>query len=464
MIECFGSFPRRIACGALLVIHLLAGGSALAQADLRYPFNIGDSFVHDLRLRVGNLQSPTAGVREYAYQLRGWVLERQEDVRTLLLELVRLNSEGRAETVGGGLVTLDSRGVLRVVPEFLPSVGEYDIALSFFPSGPHALNVDASWLTDPDLYGRQRRCTRIGPDAARDGAVRVDFSLVDPTGVSDVLKQSEIGAFWYDEKRGGLTRMESLSIDPAAGQRRELVALLRDHSTTNGAWIAKRRLELDRLTRSLRMQARIMKDLLRPGADADGLIRRADRIWSEFDYEFPGEQESPVRRLGGAARAAFAGRAEQLKARAALADQWVGRAATPWSLLNERGESVTSESLRDRATVECLWSAAVPGSLRMLETLRRLQQQIPDEALHIICMNVDADAQQAQRAIELAGAGLTHVLIGPPLGTAGPPELPLLRLIGRRGKVQALLAGWSPSVCDAIVEYLPETKEAATCR
>lgn len=455
---------RRLSRGVAALIHLLAVGLAAAQADLRYPFNVGETLQYDLRLRVGNLQAPAAGVREYAYQLRCWVLERRGDERTVLLERMRLNSNGQAETLDGGLVTLDSRGVWRVVPEFMAFENELASALEFFPSGAHALQVDASWLTEPDLHGCQWRCTRVGPDAAQNQAVRADFSLVDPAGVSDVLKQSVLGAFWYDPRRGGLTRLESLRIDPVASQRRELVALLRDRGSTNPAWIAKRQTELERLMRALRMQKQVVADLLRPGANADAMIGRVDRIWSEFDYEFPGEKDSPVRRLGSAARAGFAASAAQHKARAALANQWVGRAAAPWSLLNERGETINSDTLRGRPMVECLWSAENAESLRMLETMRRLQQQIPPEALHVICMNVDGDAQAAQRAIELAGAGLRHVLIGPPLGAAPPPELPLLRLIDRNGKIQALLAGWSPSVCEAIVEQLPETKEGAACR
>lgn len=444
---------------------LLAGGRvAVAQSPLRYPLDEGEYLQYDLRVRLGDLRQPNAGVRETAEQVRCWVLEKQADSRTLLLEHVQLNAVGETQTLGGALFQMDSLGAVHIAADFEAEIPRLDWALQFFPPGPHALSFEVGWVSDPDVFGRSWRCAPAGPDPAHERAPRVDLTSVDATGVSDFLRESAVGAFWFDPERGGLTRLETLALRPTIQERRELVALLRERSTVKPAWLEKRRMELARYLKVLRLQAVARCELLTGKTDADRLLERLDRAWSEFDREFIADAESPIRRLGAAARTELAGASNHWKQLATLAAQWVGKPAGDWSLLNEKGATVESRTFRGAPTIEFLWDTHTPDGLRMFPALQKLQEHNNPQQLRLICLNVDADAPAARRAIERVGPGLPHVLLGPPLGGDPLPETPIARCLDAQGVVRGLIVGWTPHLCDRAVEFLGAAKEMPNCR
>jgi hypothetical protein len=421
-------------------------GSAVAEPALRYDFAVGDRLVYERRVRV----LPLAGeavLERYSEQLQLTCLSRDLKKAYILAEIIRIVDQ-QTEPAHGALFHVDHRGRTRMVGEILARVSELDPVFELLPTLPAALDTGDSWLTEPDHFGRCRRCTRAAPDA--DGLVRIDFVLEDPTGVSDARGDSQRGVCWFDPTAGIVTRVESEWTDRHAERRILAVARLHTRLKQEPLWCQRRIGEVDDFLRTLRLEDRLVDQITSESERVEEILAYVDRLWSELIAEMPDRPESPVRRLARARRKIFAERADRYRERAVLAQQWLGATAAHWSLQTPEGETLRSEALRDRYVIECFWSEDSLWSLRSLETLRRVQKELPAEEFRVVCLNIDADVVAARRAARLCGKGLTHVLSGPPVGGTPPRELPVFRVLGRDSRVLGVLFGWQPGLGEKV--------------
>jgi hypothetical protein len=437
-----------LALGGLLTI-LLASPPAQAGPSLRYRLDVGDRLVYERHVQVVPLDGRAAPER-YTEQLQLCCLSRErEETLLLLADLTRIANQ-QVQPARGAVFKLDRRGHRRFSNEVLVRVAELEPLFETLPILPRPLEADSTWLTDPDRFGRRWRCTRAAIARPAEGPVRVDFELADPTGAAEILGQAQRGSYWFDSQAGIVVRVESESSDRSANRRTLVVTRLHTKLKQDALWCERRIAETQRFLHTLRLEDRLLEQVVTEPARVEQILPHVERLWAELILDLSREPQSPLRRLAQGQRARLADELDGYREQAALARQWIGKEAAHWSLQTPDDETIRSETVRDRFVVECFWSASSLWSLRSFDMLRRLQEQLPAEDFRIVCLNIDADAAAGRRAARLCGAGLTHVLAGAPVGGEPPRELPVFRVLDRDSRVLRVYFGWQPALAERI--------------
>ncbi len=431
-----------------LLASLLPAIPPAAGQALRYDLAVGDRLAYERRVQVTPLEGDSPLQRD-AEQLQIWCLASEKNEKLVLADIVRIVDQHAGPT-RGALFHLDPRGRRRFCTEILARISELDPIFELIPILPPALEAGPAWLTEPDHFGRRRRCTRADEDASAHGLVRVDFVLEDPTGVAAACGVTQRGSYWFDPQAGIVVRVEFERRDRAAKQRVLSVTRLHTRLKQQPFWCTQRIQEADRFLRTLRLEDRLLHQITTEPDQIERILPRIERLWSELALETAREPQSPFHRLARARQAAFVQEAGRYRERAELAGQWLGKSAAHWSLQTPEDETIRSEAVRDRVVIEYFWSADSLCSLRSFEILRDLQHQLPVEKFRIVCLNIDADLETGRRAARLCGAGLTHVLAGPPAGGEPPRELPVFRVLDRDSTVVGVYFGWQPALAEKI--------------
>jgi len=448
----------------------LLAAPVLAGPPLRFRLAVGDRLIYERHVRVSGL-GDEAAIERHMQQLQLWCLDRAAEGEALVLAEVLPVVEQRAGPSRGTVFFVDERGRRRFADEVLarvdlgdgePAAAPLDAIFELLPTLPPALHTAPDWLTEPDHFGRCWRCTPAPPartpaaaadaGATGDGLVRIDWQLEDPTGVAAARGVRQRGASWFDAQAGLIVRVESETVNLTARRRVLTMTRLYARRRETPHWCARRAAEVERFLYTLRLEDRLIDQVVTEPQRIGQILPRFDRIWAELLYELPEAGESPVRRLAESARRAAQDRLADYRERAELAGQWLGAPAAHWSLQTPEGRTLRSEALRDRIVVECFWSAESAACLRSFQMLRQLQQRLPPERFRVVCINIDADAESGRRVARLCGAELVHVLAGPPIGGLPPRELPVFRILDPRSRVLAVDFGWQPRLADKIAQ------------
>jgi hypothetical protein len=444
-----------------VLVVLLASGHAAASPPARYALTEGDWLTYEWRAESTrrDAASPSGRVESRA-TIQLWCLGREGD-EWLMLGLVTRQIDDVNLVPRGLCFYVNERGVKRLPEEFLARAGDLDPVLDLFPECRPALLSSPTWTTTADMFGRRWVCTP--PDAAGDDPA-VSFRLEDTSGVSAALGAAVRGKYVFDRVRGVL-RESRQTIETPRDTTAVSVRLLRRNSVP-AAWRLRRIAELDSFRRTLRMEDRYLASLEREPERAEATLARLDAIWIELLGEFAATgaldnpaggvavPRSPLMEMARGQREALDSRRGLLRERARLASEWNGRRAPQWSLLDRDGQTVTSESTRDRPSLECFWRSDDLGSLRMMQTLGRLREQFPQDALRIVCINMDQESQAARRAADLCAGDLLHVFAGPPVGADLPTELPVCRLVAEDGRIVRVFVGWRHSLVGELAGFV----------
>jgi len=436
--------------GALPIVLMAALLRVVAAQEhttslLRYAWRPGDHLVYERRVRIEPADGAGAP-RTKRQQLQVWCLDRDTDGALLLLEVAHALGT-TARCLGGLTLRIDDRGRKQIAPEWSGEIEAVEPLLDLLVEFGPAVQVEPTYLTQPDRYGRRYRCTPTGPDPRQHGLMRIDLVREDPTGVSALLGEQHRGSVWFDPRLRAVARAEFQSQD--AGGRRSSLARLYVQNPTPAAWRRRRKDELRQLLRTLRLEQRAYERLLAYPGDAPRALNDVQRYWEELLRSMP-DTSSPLRRIAEAHRRRRAAEAPAWRERARLAARWLNRQAADWSLPDLDGRLRRSEEFRDRPVLEVFWSTGSPESLRSFEVLRRLREAVPESALSIVCLNLDSDVSAARRAALTCGQGLPHVLAGPPVGADPPSTLPVLRLLNTEGRVVRVDFGWRSSWRDFV--------------
>jgi hypothetical protein len=429
-----------------LTLILLGAVPAFAAAQtpraLAYRLDVGDRLVferHSVTTSPDGAQTLTR--TDEAVQL--WALARDGDDLLVLLQLDR-KTNGRAEPARAALFSVDPGGRRRLPPETLTHLDGLDAALDCLPVLPLGAQSDAAWTTAPDPYERVWRCVNRGSDSARAGHLRVDFVVEDRTGAAAAAGHTQTGTFWFDPAAGVLSRFEQKETSPADASSTESVGAFRERLNHSAEWCARRAEEGTRWLRALGHEDRLLQELLTPGAEPPKIFAQLERVWSGFKSDCDARAVSPFLALADARRQELKARQPALEARATLARRWLNQAAVTWTLQDATGATVICEQARQGVAIECFWSGASPLSNHALEQLRVLAPRLPSARVRIIAYNVDRHLEQALAIIRACGGGLTQILGGPLLEADPLPELPVVRVLDRRGLVRGLWIGYLP--------------------
>lgn len=448
---------RRINLSTLywpLIAGVLAASAAVAEdTPLRYDITAGDRLIYERRVRTSSTEGAEP-IDAYSEQVQIWGFESAGGETLMLLDQMRVEGNQGGETFAG-LIRVNRRGQRQVPDETLARVQEIDSVFDLLPCLPPAYETQDTWETPPDHFGRVWCCTRVGRSPEHAGAVQVDFTEEDPTGVSKALGIARHGSFWFDPVAGHVVRLETEETDSLNGRRVESVTRLHERREVESGWRERRLLEMEQYRRTLRLSARMAEEISATPERAGEIISRAGRIWQELAAGIPNKTHSPFARIARSEHRRSVERLEHWRKRAETSLRWMGATAAQWSLQTPEGETLRSEKIRDRIVIEFFWRSDSPESLRSFEMLRRLQSELPPEGRRIVCLNMDGDVFAGRRAIDACGGGLTHVLAGPPIGAQAPAEVPIFRVLNRDAQVIAVYFGWQPFLARKLADLRP---------
>ena len=423
---------------------------ARADTPLRYNFELGERLIYERRVRVLSIDGKET-LSNYREQIQFWCLADDINEDFLLAEMIRTDDRKKTETYVTAF-HVDHRGQRRFEPEMLERIEGCDPILEMIPVLPTVLEADQAWLSPPDHYGRQWS-SRRAPQDARDG-IRIEFTLQDPTKVTELWRRSQRGFMTYDPESGCITRIETDTTDQDAGQRIVTVAILHARLSTGELWSRQRMQDWEKTQRVLRQHDRLLERLWNERVDAEHIAADLERLWSELEIELAGSPDNPIQRYAHASLERVRAERPRLLEQANLAKQWLGAKAAQWSLQTPDGKTLASETLRVRNVLECFWSASAPDCLHSFELLRRLAADEQNDSVTIVCLNIDTDVARAGRTIDLCGSGLTHVLAGAPLEGPPPRTLPVYRLLSPDSRILCVFFGWQPNLRERISEKI----------
>lgn len=401
---------------------------------------------------------------------RGWLtvtcLESKPDGARVLIDAAD------ADAAVAVLVSAQTTGRVTLEPEMLPLFPEVADLLTIIPEFGQTVRTEAAWTTAPDPLGRVWRFTPVDVPAASAAMLVFDGERRDPTGVEEVAGAAARLRCWFDTAAGAVLRLELVTEDPTADRRSVWRIQLARTAPLADADVLRLESELTRWQQTL-VATRTLADALlaaappdlddpsRPAhSDVDARVReqvdRLRRTWEALRHDC--RRGTPVWRLAESALRHLPAQVTRLRGRAGLSAAWLDRLAPAWSLQDAAGQTVRSETVRDRPTLELLWDTGSRESLRMLAAVGDLASTTPADRLHVIGLNVDADLARGRAAAERVAPKLRNVFAGPALA-ADVPELPVARLVGPDGRIQAVWAGWTPNLAQAVAARLP--KEAA---
>lgn len=429
----------------ILALGLAAATVAPAFADhrLTYRWEAGDYLVYERRVWILPLTGEEIR-RQAVEQVLIWCFDVRGGEALILVDLLR-STEGRPESVGSAVLHIHESGRRRPSPEVAARWEAVEPALDVLPMLPLPVQGENAWITPPDLYQQRWRCWGRGPDADQQGHLRVDFELEDLSRVAEFLGRRQAGRFWFDAAFGRVTRFEAELSDERGQQRTRVAAILRQAGRHSAEWAARRVDETDRYLRTLRHEDRLLTELVAGPDDLADIQSRLDRLWSTLKSDVDIRAGSPFARTADGRRQQLRASADVLAARAALGRRWLNRPARTWSLQDPSGHTLTSEAVRTGVFIECFWSSEDLWGLRALEPMRHVKGDPGRPPPPVLCFNLDFDVQRARAAIERCGRGLRHILAGPLQDVEGLPELPVVRVVDRRGIVRGLWIGWDPA-------------------
>jgi len=431
---------KRIAVLGTFFCAAACCAAAEAAPPMRYAWNVGDRLVYERRVRVEPLDG-RAPVQRYTEQVQLCCLAGEPREKLILADVIRV-VDSRPGPARGLLLHADSRGHRRFAHETLARIDGFDAVFELMPILPPALVQHETWLTEPDHFGRRWNCT----PTADANLTRVECELADPTGVAAARGRTHRWIYTFDPATGVVTRAESEWRDETAGLRTLAVTRLHKTLKQQPEWCQQRVRESEHYLRTLRLEDRLLEQITTEPNRIERILPGFDRLWAEFVVQTPKRRGSPFRRMTETHQSWCATRLNLYRERAELARRWLGATAPHWSLQTPDGDTLRSEALRDRLVVECYWSVESLAGLRTFETLRQVLDAFPPDACHVVCLNIDADAQAGRRAAQLCGDGLTHVLAGRPVGGLPPRETPIIRVLDTDSKTLAIYFGWHPDL------------------
>jgi hypothetical protein len=434
--------PKVRTIAAMVAAALLAGtAAAVTEPPLRYQWHVGDWLVYERRAVTTPLDAD-APRQVTTEQVQLWCLERRGGGYLMQLDVLDA-AGGPASVLRGVLVELDPQGLRQWPAVMRGRVLPAAAALEVVPAHRSALEPGPTWLTPPDHYGRQWRCTQGAPDAARGGAVRIAFETVDTTGGDALLGRSAAGAFWFDATAGHVMAVEYEERDTQAGTRTQVTVTRRHVVRNDERWCALRVAEARRYLAALEREDRLLATLSADPARAAPLLAELEQLWVETRRDLARDPRSPVNLLVTARHRRLVEDVPRWRTRAARLAGWLNRPARAWTLQTADGRTLAREAFGGRRTVECFWSVASEESVRMLPRLRALAR--PEEAPPVLALNVDADPTAARRAAQ--GDDRVRHVLAEPLRRAEPlDELPVVRLLDAEGVVRRVWFGWQPAL------------------
>lgn len=424
------------------------GSPAAGESPLRYAIRPGDRIVYERAAVVASLETGAVQQR-ITDQIQVWCLDQQDQKRLVLLDLIHI-VDGTIEPPRGAVLEIDARGLRDMSSATQTRIAEFDAAFDVLPVLRSNVDPQDEWTTPPDPFGRRWRCTLLGPDAQRDGHLKVAFNVADPTGVAGFLGEERFGTFWFDPSERIVSRVESELRHRTAGVTLQAKTKLRRRLSTERSWTLLRADEARQFLRTLENEDRLLRDVLNRPDHIDPTIRHVKRLWSGLTADAAGRDASPVRAVAASQQRRVASVEPSLREAAQRSARWLGRRAHDWSLQAPDGATLRSTELRDRPVVECLWSAESLWGLRALEMMRRLQGALGGRPVRIVCLNMDRDIALARRAIAACGDGLTHVLAESLAAHEEALDFPTVRLLDSDGVVRQVVVGWRPNLYDEL--------------
>jgi hypothetical protein len=435
----------------VILLAELTPGVAAAESPLRLGFRAGDVLTYERRV----LETGPGGVERgrAVEQVQITCLETQLEHAVLLLDAMALKDE-ITQPRQAVTVRVDPRGEGRVLPEMQRHLLELGGVLDLLPGLRPSHLTESRWRSEPDVLGRRWQCADEGPDAAQNGARRVEFTIDDAPAASEVLGVSRTGTLWFDAEGGFVARLDMRIVDVRRGTETRVVAVLRDRAKRDENWRAQRRAELARYARLLAQQDALVGDFADDTGDRAGQAERLDRNWHSFVTDIDPQAGSPFRALAAAQRRRLADAEPAIRARADYAATQLGYADPLTDLRDLRGRPFDSAALREEPRVELLWSVDSPASVRMFAVLQRLKADLAPRRIHVVCICVDAEPEAARAVAERCGGELVQAAL-PAAGNApASPSLPLLRVRDRQQRIRACFFDWRPEVAQVVVPHL----------
>ena len=438
---------RNGGCGRVCLVSMLAAVGVARAAPLRYAIEPGNQLVYERRVRV---ESSADGrvLERYSEQLRLWALDRQENKLLLIAESLRAVGD-RAGPARGVVFHMDYRGRLDMAGEVLPVAWRVRPVFDLLPVLPPAFDAGRRWESPPDVFGHRWRFRRQGADAAHGGAERVDFEVVDTTGVWAVAGISERGALWFDTNTGRVVRLESRRLDTRRHRRTHAVVRLFEEQQMSPAWCRRRAAEAEKYLYTLRLEHRL-RDRVGQEPDRIGaLLRGLDRIWTERLREMPPASGSPLRKWARDQRRRLRDQADVLRARARIAQRWLTTPVRPPAATRP---AASGGKQGPRVVLMAYCHAASVESLRALHTLCEVRQVLPAEDFRVVCRPVGGESALSEIATL---CGRVPVLPAAPGETIPPEVLPAFRVLTPNGRTLRVYFGSQPGLARKLRPLVP---------
>jgi thiol-disulfide isomerase/thioredoxin len=124
---------------------------------------------------------------------------------------------------------------------------------------------------------------------------------------------------------------------------------------------------------------------------------------------------------------------------------------------NADGQMLTLADMAGRALIVCFWASWCPHCRSELPALERIQHAVSPEQLRVLLINTEpvADWRRLRRSLE---GQMRSQLTNDADGRAGkafgaPGSVPYTVVVGRDGRRQATLRGWSADRLDWLIEH-----------
>lgn len=428
----------------VLVLLGLVAQPVAAQPPrvLRHNFAIGDRLIYAARHQISPLDEPTKPLSQHIGEVEIWCLARAGEERLMLL-VQTWRTPDEPPQIDGLLVYLRPDGRRRWPDEIPARLAPLEAALELLPVLPVGTQREDAWLTAPNVFNERRQYTNHGPDRGHQGHLHIDHQTVDETGGFVLLGIEQRGNLWFGPRSRKISEL-TLVRDNRTRNTRTIVSFrLREHLRQSAAWCVERDNEAEHYLRTLRSDCRLRQKALERSAKPAKIRAELDALWHGFRSDVNTRDVSPFVTLADGQRRKARQAGASLHAHARLARDWLHRAAKTWTLLDEKGQTVLAEDVRQGVTIECFWTSATLAGYRTLDSLGRTQAEIPPRfRVQVVSYNMDASPARARSAIRDAGEGLRHVLAEPLALTEKLPALPVVRVLDQQGVVQGIWIGW----------------------
>lgn len=425
---------------ALINMRMSTGIADDGPTPLR--LHAGDHLVYERRCLVTQDGTDRA-LRRVIDEIHVYCLEAREHTYSVLLDVAR-QTDQRAEGRCGAALTVDTcarRKLLEDLPMLAPPTLD---ALDVLPPPRDPLAPANEWYTPADPLGRVFHVQTV-TDPTGEGR-RLRLEAEDRDGILAAAGLAARGDVWLDPRDGTVLRVEFTQPFPTEGATAQTVAVLRVRRQHEQRWAIRRTAEAARYRHTQRGERRLLLELTQRPEQSQPIIERLLRARQSFATDVEAGVDSPFESLAAADRRRAAAAAESLRARARLAQRWLGRPARPWVLEDERGRPLRSEQVRRGTVVEWFWRSDRPPGLDTPRTLLAMQAGLNARSIGLVSYCLDADAVATRRLLQVRAAGLTNVVAAPLRDAEGIDELPVVRLIDDVGIVRRVWIGVAPGL------------------